>query len=91
MSVMHSQQNPVINNWYTNLTGKLFKVRMASYSHTDVVSTHVNRMAVERLVIEYIDGSRQVISKQEWDCLKLMEHNSKQKQQANRSEELVTS
>jgi len=76
---MHSQQNPVINNWYTNLTGKLFKVRMASYCGMDVGN----------LVIEYIDGSKQIISKQEWDCLKLMSHNKPQKQLS--SEELVTS
>jgi len=63
---MHEQQDPVINNWYTNLTGKLFKVRMASYGDGGVVS----------LVIEYIDGSKQIISRQEWDCLKLMSHNT---------------
>jgi len=80
---MHRQQQyPVINNWYTNLTGKLFKVRMASYNGADVGS----------LVIEYIDGSKQIISKQEWDCLKLMSHSEQQKSQEKRqSEELLTS
>lgn len=67
---MHSQQDPIINNWYTNLTGQLFKVRLASYTTNGVSS----------LVIEYIDGTRQIISREEWDCLKLMRHNSRRYQ-----------
>ena len=79
---MHSHQDPVINNWYTNLTGKLFKVRMASYGESGVGS----------LVIEYIDGSKHIISRDEWDCLKLMKHNHfKQKQATQDQEELITS
>lgn len=80
---MHVQQDPIINNWYTNLTGKLFKVRMASYNDTGVGS----------LVIEYIDGSRQIISRQEWDCLKLMKHNSSRanhRQKRQEQEELTS-
>ena len=63
---MHNQQSPIINNWYTNLTGQLFKVRMVAFSSEGMGS----------LVIEYIDGNKQVISRQEWDCLKLMKHNN---------------
>jgi len=73
---MHSQQDPIINNWYTNLTGQLFKVRMASYSSEGVGS----------LVIEYIDGSKQIISREEWDCLKLMKHNSRKYHEAQKAE-----
>ena len=73
---MHSSQDPIINNWYTNLTGKLFKVRMASYDENGIGS----------LVIEYIDGSRQIISRQEWECLKLMRHNSSRTRQKRASE-----
>lgn len=81
---MHRHQNPIINNWYTNLTGKLFKVRMALYVDSDV----------SRLVIEYIDGSRQIISREEWDCLKLLNHNNRNRRQSKnkrqkKSEELL--
>lgn len=77
---MHNHQNPIINNWYTNLTGQLFKVRMVAFSSEGMGS----------LVIEYIDGSKQIISRQEWDCLKLMKHNSeRQKALAEAPEELT--
>jgi len=68
---MHTQRDPIINNWYTNLTGQLFKVRMASY----------NAEGMGSLVIEYIDGTKQIISKTEWDCLKLMTHNNTRQRQ----------
>ena len=76
---MHSQQDPIINNWYTNLTGQLFKVRMASYSSEGIGS----------LVIEYIDGTKQVISRDEWDCLKLMKHNARRYKTENEAEEII--
>jgi len=63
---MHHQQDPVVNHWYANLTGQLFKVRMVAYSNE----------GMEGLIIEYIDGSQQNVSRQEWNCLKLMKHNS---------------
>ncbi len=73
---MHSQQNPIVNNWYTNLTGKLFKVRMVSFAGLEV----------DQLIIEYIDGTKHVISRDEWDCLKLMAHNKKRVQQSQSTE-----
>lgn len=76
---MHSQQDPIINNWYTNLTGQLFKVRMASYSSEGIGS----------LVIEYIDGTKQVISREEWNCLKLMKHNARKFKEAKEAEEII--
>lgn len=76
---MHSQQDPIINNWYTNLTGQLFKVRLASYSSDGMGS----------LVIEYIDGTKQVISRAEWDCLKLMKHNTRKFRATSTAEEIV--
>ena len=63
---MHTQQDPIINNWYTNLTGQLFKVRLASYDAN----------GVNNMVIEYIDGSKHIINRDEWDHLKLMRHNT---------------
>lgn len=77
---MHIQHSPIINNWYTNLTGQLFKVRLVAYDSEGMGS----------LVIEYIDGNKQVISKQEWDCLKLMKHsNARQKAIAEAPEEIT--
>ena len=78
---MHHHQDPIINNWYVNLTGQLFKVRMVVYSLEGMGS----------LVIEYIDGSKQIISRQEWDCLKLMKHsNARQRELAEASSEELT-
>jgi len=68
---MHTQQDPIVNNWYTNLTGQLFKVRMVAY----------DSIGLSHLVIEYIDGSKHVISKLEWDCLKLMTHSNQRKKE----------
>lgn len=80
---MHHQQNPVVNNWYANLTGQLFKVRIVAYSNE----------GMEGLIIEYIDGSQQNVSRQEWDCLKLMKHNSTRQRELveDPSEELTHS
>ncbi|HFE37463.1 MAG TPA: hypothetical protein ENK06_03450 [Gammaproteobacteria bacterium] len=78
---MHHHQYPIVNNWYANLTGQLFKVRMVAYGPEGMGG----------LVIEYIDGSKQIISRQEWDCLKLMKHNSsRQKALAEASSEELT-
>ena len=54
---------PVVNKWYTNLTGKLFKVRLLS--HCDGIVVH--------MTIEYTDGNQQIISKEDWDMLYLRE------------------
>lgn len=75
----YDQHNPIINNWYTNLTGQLFKVRMVAFSSEGMRS----------LIIEYIDGSKQIISRQEWDCLKLMKHNSERQKAIVESSEPV--
>lgn len=78
---MHYQQDPIVNNWYANLTGQLFKVRMVAYSQVEM----------EGLIIEYIDGSQQSITRQEWNCLKLMKHNSsRQRELAEKSTEELT-
>jgi hypothetical protein len=61
---MFTPQEPVVNAWYTNLAGQLFKVRAISYGHDGFTSVMVN----------YLDGKRQLISRQEWLCMKLMQH-----------------
>ncbi len=63
---MYHHQDPVVNNWYVNLTGQLFKVRVVAYAQN----------GLDKLIIEYINGSKQTVSRQEWDCLKLMKQNS---------------
>ncbi len=62
---MHAQQPPVVTAWYTNLTGQLFKVKMVSYD---------SEGELDRIVTEYLDGERQIISRHDWLCLKLMKH-----------------
>lgn len=59
-------QKPVVNAWYTNLTGQLFKVRFVMYCEGQV--SHV--------MIEYVNGTLQTINHHEWECLKLIRHSS---------------
>lgn len=61
---MHTVQEPVVNAWYTNLTGQLFKVKVVSYGHSGMSS----------VVVSYLDGTREILSRQDWFCLKLMKH-----------------
>jgi len=70
---------PVINTWYTNLTGQLFKVKMVMYSKANI----------SHIVIEYVNGTSQVLNHHEWECLKLMKHTVEQfKKQNLETEEL---
>ncbi|MDH5377729.1 MAG: hypothetical protein OEX00_05365 [Gammaproteobacteria bacterium] len=59
---MQNLQKPIVNAWYTNLTGQLFRVKALSYE----------REGLSRIVIVYLDGKQQIINRQEWECLKLI-------------------
>ncbi|MDH5729678.1 MAG: hypothetical protein OEZ58_11860 [Gammaproteobacteria bacterium] len=61
---MHTEQEPVVNAWYTNLSGDLFKVKAALYGNNGLSS----------IVIIYLDGRREIITRQDWYCLRLMKH-----------------
>ena len=58
---MYTMHEPVVGSWYANRTGKLMKVRLLSYQHETVTA----------VMIEYLDGTRQVIDSDAWNCLEL--------------------
>ena len=58
---MFSAQEPVPGSWYVNRTGKLMKVRLLLYQGR-------RRQA---LLIEYLEGHRQIIGIDDWYCLQL--------------------
>ncbi|HFQ13711.1 MAG TPA: hypothetical protein ENK40_02830 [Gammaproteobacteria bacterium] len=68
---MFSKQQPVVGAWYVNRTGKLMKVKLMAWQHQRPVS----------VLIEYLDGKRQVVDMQAWYMLEL----SRNLQQAARS------
>ncbi len=61
---MSTQVLPTANTWYVNPTGKLIKVRMLSY-------TQGKLMAV---LIEYLEGTSQCVSVEDWNKLDLNKH-----------------
>ena len=63
---MFLNHQPVVGNWYMNKTGKLLKVKMLMYADTQPSS----------IVIEYLDGSRQIVDMASWSCLELHRHTS---------------
>ena len=58
MSVM---QPPIVGTWYINAIGKAFKVRLLSYSGN----------SPSGVVVEYIEGSTQLVSLYDWLLLDL--------------------
>ncbi len=62
-------EKPEIGNWYSNLTGQLFKIILISYTENDMI----------HMTIEYINGEKQIISKTDWDFLELSKARRKRK------------
>ena len=58
---MNTTQEPVAGNWYANKTGKLFKVKLIGF----------NKNIRQYIMLEYLDGSRKIITNQDWQCLNL--------------------
>lgn len=58
---MNTTQEPVAGNWYANKTGKLFKVKLIS----------LVRSFPENIMLEYLDGTRNIITNKDWQCLQL--------------------
>jgi len=61
---MFMNHQPVVGNWYMNKTGKLLKVKLLMYADTQPSS----------VVIEFLDGSRQIVDYTSWSCLELHRH-----------------
>lgn len=73
---MHKPQAPIVNTWYTNLTGQLFKIKLVVHG----------RQGVTTVVIQYLDGTKNVITREEWECLRLIQHAARQAKQGKASE-----
>ena len=58
---MFTSYAPVVGEWYVKSTGKLIKVKMLSYLEEKI----------ERVIIEYLDGSIQILAFNEWLTLDL--------------------
>ena len=58
---MYTVHEPVVGAWYVNKTGKVMKVKLVSYTHTFLSS----------VMIEYLDGTRQIVDIDAWYCLEL--------------------
>lgn len=58
---MSIQQKPVIGTWYVNLTGQIMKVWAIGYEGDQI----------DRVVIEYLNGSRRVVDIESWNRLDL--------------------
>ena len=53
---------PVPGYWYINRTGKLMRVRFVTFGES----------GIESVLIQYIEGSTQSISIDDWRCLDLV-------------------
>jgi hypothetical protein len=58
---MFHQREPVVGTWFVNQTGKLFKVKLLTYSG----------QTLHKVFVEYLDGANKIINADEWYCLKL--------------------
>ena len=56
---------PIVNRWYVNKTGKLFKVRLLGFSGKKLTS----------VLLEYFEGNTLLINSYEWKSLDLNLHN----------------
>jgi hypothetical protein len=57
---MNTTHEPVAGNWYAHKSGKLFKVKLVSHKN------HV----LENIMLEYLDGSRTIITNKDWQELR---------------------
>lgn len=58
---MSTSYTPVVGEWYVKSTGKLIKVKMLSHVEDKV----------ERVVIEFLDGTIEMLAFNEWLTLDL--------------------
>jgi hypothetical protein len=58
---MSGSEDPVVGNWYTNQSGELLRVRLAVYRHE----------FISALLLEYLDGRREIISHGDWYSMEL--------------------
>ena len=55
---------PVVGSWFINRTGKLMKVKLILFRHEEPI----------KVMIEFIEGQRKVVTVNDWYCLELNRH-----------------
>ena len=58
---MAIRQNPVVGNWYVNLTGQLLKICAVSYDSGKI----------SKVVIEFLSGKKLILELEKWHLLDL--------------------
>lgn len=58
---MSPTEDPVVGSWYTNRSDELLRVRLAVYRHENLTA----------LLLEYLDGRREIIGIDSWYPMEL--------------------
>lgn len=58
---MFNKREPTVGTWFVNQTGQLFKVKLLSLSG----------QRLQKVLVQYLDGTCKSIRADEWYCLKL--------------------
>ena len=61
---MFCVQDPTVGAWFVNLTGQLIKVKLVMFDEDKL----------QRVLIQYLDGTTKLINRDDWFCLKLNKH-----------------
>lgn len=61
---MFTVQNPAVGTWFVNQTGQLMKVKLVMFTEE----------RLQRVLIQYLDGSTKLIKEEDWFNLKLNKH-----------------
>lgn len=61
---MFSIQEPIVGTWFVNMTGQLIRVKMLMFSNNKL----------QRILVQYLDGSTKSINSDDWLNLKLNPH-----------------
>lgn len=58
---MRASEDPVVGSWYNDRDGDLVRVRLAGYRHEEL----------KTLLLEYMDGQRELVSLDTWYKMEL--------------------
>lgn len=61
---MSTKRQPIIGNWYMNMTGQLIKVWAVGYDAGQA----------QKVIIEYLNGKKKVLGIEDWYLLDLEVH-----------------
>ena len=61
---MFHTQDPTVGTWFVNQTGQLIKVKLLMFDDVQL----------QRVLIQYLDGTTKLINKKDWFYLKLNKH-----------------